>query len=166
MLYLETSPNTFSEWTGQPIDGVLHPRNIEQLWSAADLAKVRLYKPAEPPVPTGKVVTGQTVKRVNGVVTWVYTLADAPTPTPVDYPLSMRQLRLGLKRFGGKPASFIADTISAIPDADTRDEATIWYEESIEAHWDHPMTQSLIAAAGFTTEQAAAMWMQAKDIAA
>lgn len=90
----------------------------------------------------------------------------APAPTPADYPLSMRQLRLGLKRFGGKPASFIADTIAAIPDADTRDEATIWYEESIEAHWDHPMTQSLIAAAGFTTEQAAAMWMQAKDIAA
>lgn len=90
----------------------------------------------------------------------------APEPTPVDYPLSMRQLRLGLKRFGGKPASFIADTIAAIADADTRDEATIWYEESIEAHWDHPMTQSLITAAGFTTEQAAAMWMQAKDIAA
>jgi len=84
MLYLETSPNTFSEWTGQPISGVLHPRNIEQLWSAADLAKVGLYAPSTPAVPEGKIVTGQTVQRVNGAVTWVYTLDDAPPPSTDD----------------------------------------------------------------------------------
>jgi len=89
-----------------------------------------------------------------------------PSTDPADYPLSMRQLRLGLKRFGDKPASFLANTIAAIADANARDEATIWYEETIEVHWSHPMTQTLIAAAGFTIEQAAAMWMQAKDIAA
>jgi len=167
MLYLETTPNTFSEWTGHAINGVLHPRNIEQLWSAADLAKVGLYAPATPAVPEGKIVTGQAVQRVNGAVTWVYTLADAPPPSadPADYPLSMRQLRLGLF-MNGYAVDFLQSVISAIPDATERGMAQIWYEETSVVEWAHPMTQSLMAAAGISTADATAMWMQAKDLAA
>jgi hypothetical protein len=88
----------------------------------------------------------------------------APTRTPANTPLTMRQLRLGLLLIGGFSASFIQDAINAIPDATQRGVAQIWYDESATVEWGHPMTQQLIAGAGLTTEQAAAMWMQAKDL--
>jgi hypothetical protein len=88
-----------------------------------------------------------------------------PAPTPSNTPLSMRQLRLGLV-MNGFPVGFIVTAINAIPDTMQRAIATIWYEETSLVHWDHPMTQSLIAASGLTTEQAAAMWMAAKDLEA
>jgi len=88
----------------------------------------------------------------------------ATKPTPATTPLTMRQLRLGLLLIGGFPATFIQDAISAIPDTTQRGVAQIWYDESATVEWEHPMTQQLIAAAGITTEQAAAMWMQAKDL--
>ena len=91
--------------------------------------------------------------------------ADAASiPTPATTPLTMRQLRLGLLLIGGFSASFIQDAINAIPDATQRGVAQIWYDESATVEWGHPMTQQLIAGAGLTTEQAAAMWMQAKDL--
>jgi hypothetical protein len=86
-----------------------------------------------------------------------------PSADPNDYPLTMRQLRLGLV-LNGFPVDFIQTAIAAIPDAMQRAIATIWYEEtSTNIQWSHPMTQSLIAAAGISAEQAAAMWMAAKD---
>ena len=91
-------------------------------------------------------------------------VARPPDPTPADTPLTMRQLRLGLLLIGGFSASFIQDAINAIPDATQRGVAQIWYDESATVDWSHPMTQQLIAGAGLTTEQAAAMWMQAKDL--
>jgi len=88
----------------------------------------------------------------------------ATEPTPSTTPLTMRQLRLGLLLIGGFPATFIQDAINAIPDATQRGVAQIWYDESATVEWGHPMTQQLISAAGITTEQAATMWMQAKDL--
>lgn len=90
--------------------------------------------------------------------------APPPTLTPNDAPLTMRQLRLGLLLIGGFPASFIQDAINAILDPTERGIAQIWYDETSVVEWGHPMTQQLIAAAGLTTEQAAAMWMAAKDL--
>ena len=87
-----------------------------------------------------------------------------PARTPSNTPLTMRQLRLGLLLIGGFSASFIQDAINAIPDSTQRGVAQIWYDESAVVEWGHPMTQQLIAGAGLTTEQAAAMWMQAKDL--
>lgn len=90
--------------------------------------------------------------------------AEAANNSPPNNPLTMRQLRLGLLLIGGFPATFIQDAINAIPDATQRGVAQIWYDESATVDWSHPMTQQLIAGAGLTTEQAAAMWMQAKDL--
>jgi hypothetical protein len=165
MLYKETQDG-FAPWNPtDPIGGVRYPPNIGQLWTAAELAALSLYAPASPdPTPEGKIVTGTTVQRVGNVVKFVNTLDDAPIPTPADTPLTMRQLRLGLLLIGGFPATFIQDAINAIPDATQRGVAQIWYDESATVEWGHPMTQQLIAAAGITTEQAAAMWMQAKDL--
>lgn len=90
--------------------------------------------------------------------------ADAAVNNPATTPLTMRQLRLGLMLIGGFPATFIQDAISSIPDATQRGIAQIWYDETSVVEWAHPMTQQLIAGAGLTPEQAAAMWMQAKDL--
>lgn len=165
MLYKETTDG-FAPWNpAEPIGDTRYPPNIGQLWTPAELAAVGLFEP-EPAdaTPEGKIVTGTSVQRVGGVVKFVSTFADAPAPTPADTPLTMRQLRLGLLLIGGFPASFIQDAINAIPDATQRGVAQIWYDESATVEWGHPMTQQLIAGAGLTTEQAAAMWMQAKDL--
>lgn len=84
---------------------------------------------------------------------------------PRNYPLSLRQLRLGLLN-NGYPITFIQDVIDQIPNATDRAIAQIWYEETMTAEWDHPMVQSLIAAAGIDEAAAILMWMAAKDIPA
>ena len=82
MLYKEISDN-FAPWGGEPIDGIKYPMNIEAVWSAQELIAIGLYLPVVPVIPDGKVVTGSSVARVDGVVTYVYTLVDAPPdPTP------------------------------------------------------------------------------------
>lgn len=165
MLYKETIDG-FTPWNpAEPIHMTRYPPNIEQLWTPEELAALGLYEPASAdPTPEGKIATGTTVVRVGNVVKFVSALEDAPVPTPADTPLTMRQLRLGLLLIGGFPASYIQDAINAIPDATQRGVAQIWYDESATVEWGHPMTQQLIAGAGLTTEQAAAMWMQAKDL--
>lgn len=79
MLYEETSEG-FVPWTGYRINGFKYPLNIEALWTAQELADIGLYLPAVPAIPNGKIVTGESVARVNGQVTYVYTLEDAPPP--------------------------------------------------------------------------------------
>lgn len=85
--------------------------------------------------------------------------------TPADFPLSMRQLRLGLLG-AGKPVGFIQDVIDGIADVTQRAYAQIWYEETSVVEWDHAQTQALIALSGLSSEEASAMWLAAKDIAA
>jgi hypothetical protein len=82
MLYQETE-NGFEEWYGKPIDGIKYPMNIEAVWSAQELIAIGLYLPVVSVIPDGKIVIGESVARVDGVVTYVYTLVDAPPdPTP------------------------------------------------------------------------------------
>jgi hypothetical protein len=83
-LYRE-APGPFPVWAGEPIDGVLYQREIEQFWSAADLEAIGLWRDdmiaAAVPVPNGKQITSTTVQRVEGVVRYVNTLVDVPRPT-------------------------------------------------------------------------------------
>lgn len=84
MLYREHPPGTFARWNGEPINGIAHPRSIEQRWSEAELAAAGLYVPVRPDVPEGKLVVSETVQRVEGVVQFVYELEDQPAPTSED----------------------------------------------------------------------------------
>jgi hypothetical protein len=95
LLYRETSPDVFDVWGGEAIDDVRHPLNIEQLWPDDELLAIGLYKPAPAdPIPEGKMVTGTTVQRVEGIVKFVNTLADAPIPilTPYIYAIANLQV--------------------------------------------------------------------------
>ena len=164
MLYYEQSANTFTAWVGQPISGIRHPPNIENLWTTQELTAKDLYVPeSADAVANGKTVISSTVKRIGGVVKYVNTLIDTPPESPSNFPLSDRQLRLGLIA-GGIPLASIEAAIATIPDATQRHAAEIWWDRSVEVHCDHPMTQSLIALVGITTQQASAMWLAAKNI--
>lgn len=164
MLYYEQSANTFIPWLGQALEGIRHPLNIETLWTGEELAAKGLYIAAAADTPAvTKNITGTTIKRIGGTVKVVNTLVDKPPETPSDFVLSDRQLRLGLIA-GGIPLASIEAAIASIPDATQRAAAEIWWDRSIEVHWDHPMTQSLIALVGITQEQAKAMWLAAKKI--
>ncbi|WP_439605088.1 DUF4376 domain-containing protein [Shinella sp.] len=83
-LYREAA-GPFPVWAGEAIEGVLYQREIEQVWSAADLEAVGLWREdmiaAAAPVPDGKQITSATVQRVEGVVRYVNTLVDVPRPT-------------------------------------------------------------------------------------
>ena len=92
-------------------------------------------------------------------------IPEPPAKTPSDFPLSDRQLRIGLIMAGFDLANIQA-AIDAIPDATQRAVAQVWWDRSILIHWEHPMTQNLIGLVGLTPEQASAMWMAAKDLEA
>lgn len=164
MLYKETKDG-FELWLGEPVNGVRHPPNVETLWTPAELEAVGLYKPVETPVPEGKAIVSETVARVDGVVRYVYTLTDAPPPDPNDFPLSDRQLRLGLV-MSGVSLDTIETAISSIPDPIQRAVAQIWWDRSLKIEWAHPMRVQLQALVGLTDEQARAMWLMAKDLQA
>lgn len=79
MLYREVSDG-FVPWDGSPINDIKYPLNIETLWNAQELAAIGLYLPVVPAIPEGTIVVGESVTRVNGVVTYIYALEDAPPP--------------------------------------------------------------------------------------
>lgn len=165
-LYLEIAED-FVVWDGKAINGKLHPREIEQRWTADELAAVGLYAPAEAdPVPEGKRVTATSVARVDGVVKFVDTLEDIPAPVPSDRPLTKRQLRLGLLDNGILVSAVRASIEAAIEDPIEQEKALTWFDFTDLIEWDHPQTQSMLAIAGFTPEEAATMWVSAWDIPA
>jgi hypothetical protein len=84
-----------------------------------------------------------------------------PSTDPADYPLTARQIRLGLIRTGVS-LSLIQNAINALP-SPARDEAQAYLEFSTVINWAHPMTQTLVALVGISDQQAETMWMIAKD---
>lgn len=145
-------------WGGEAIDSIRHPLNIESIWEDADLNAIGLYKLVDPGVPAGKVELSRSLQLIDNVLTIVYVTRDVG---PADCPITMRQLRLGLKQFGGKRANYIQGIIDDIVDPSEQDAAQIWFDETEVVEWDNPMTQYFITKTEFTAEQAGAMWMAA-----
>ena len=113
-------------------------------------------------MPEGKRIVSSSVEIVDNKPQWVNILEDIPQPTPSNYVLTARQLRLGLVR-NGVSLSLIQGIIDSIEDPIIRDEAQIYWEFSSFINWDHPMTQTLIGMIGIPQENIIDMWMQAKD---
>lgn len=112
-----------------------------------------------------QVESGPVITVLANSVTRVWTVRDKTTEERLaGSSITMRQLRWALRKLGGKPITYVYDTISTIVDAEERDRAIIWYEETDEVHWDDPMTQSLVALTEFSLEQAGAMWLQAPAV--
>lgn len=115
-LYLESTGN-FSEWDGvSRINGITYQPNIGDLWPAEELAARGLYAPLVPNVPTGKVVTGQRVGRVDGVVTFIYTLEDAPGSVDAQFPALQPWQFWSIIDLSGIGEQALYDAIDLIPD--------------------------------------------------
>lgn len=77
-------------------DGILHPWQITELWTDAELEFINIYRVEPTPIPEGKTSTGYTFARdEDGVVRQVHDLVDLP-PAPV----TPRQIRLALSQIG------------------------------------------------------------------
>jgi hypothetical protein len=141
-LYLET-PDGFVVWTGEAINGITHPLNIEHQWSSQELEAIGLWRDdmiaAADPVPDGKVVTGTTVERVGGVVKFVHALEDAPAPA-VPRSISMRQARLALLQAG--LLSAVEAAINDLTEPD-KSAARIEWEYATEMRRDHHLIAAL-----------------------
>lgn len=100
-LHHEYQPEVFRPWYGEPINGVSHPLDIEQLWSAEELAAIDLYVAADAePIPADKMAVSTDVQRVAGVVRYVHILEDAPHSVPAR--ITPLQARKALRTLGYK----------------------------------------------------------------
>lgn len=82
-------------WKGEPINGISHPRNIEQLWSDAELQNIGLYKLiAGDNIPEGKEIQSESIQWVDGQVKVVRIFQDIDMTRRRD---SMEISRLQLK---------------------------------------------------------------------
>lgn len=160
--YLETSPNTFTPWHGEPIGGIRYPLSITTKWDAPALEALGLFVPAAAePVPEGKVIVGTTVQRVGDVVQFVHELENAPPPAAPSV-VSMRQARLAL--LGAGLLSQV-DTALDQMDEPNRSAAMIEWEYATELRRDHPLVASLSAALELTEQQIDDLFMAAGSIA-
>lgn len=151
------------QWQGEIIDDVRHSLGSLMTWSDEALAVIGLYKVRDAdPVPEGKIVLSRNIDLIDGVPKYVNVLGDPVVPTPSDFNLTARQLRLGLVR-NGISLTAVQTMIDDIPDPMVRDEAQIYWEFSDFINWDHPMTQTLMGMLGIPQENMAMMWMIAKD---
>jgi hypothetical protein len=155
MLYLETSPNTFSPWNGAPINDVVYPLSIESIWSEQELAAIDLYAPVDPGVAEGKIATGFTVERVEGVVTKVYVLDDAPPPP---FENLSRPAFLFMMGKLGIDKETVYGLIDQMPDGDEKTLARIVFDEQQSFARDNALLATLVAAAGLTTQQVDDAW--------
>ncbi|WP_395448697.1 hypothetical protein ACHMW7_28485 [Aminobacter sp. UC22_36] len=145
-LYHEHAPNNFRPWQGEPINDVTHPRDIEQVWSVAELAAVGLFAPAPAEaVPEGKVAISIAVQRLAGVVRYVNDLADAPPP-PVPNSISPLQARKALRVAGFKAA--VDAYVATLPEADQEE-----WEYATEVRRDNAVISAGVAAGIMTNEQ-------------
>jgi hypothetical protein len=159
-LYLEAGG--FAPWHGQAINDIRYPLNIEQLWTAAELAAIGLYSPAVPSVPAGKVVTSSRVARVDGVVTYVYTLESVPLAD-----LNRIQFEFMIEKLG--LASAIETALALMPDSTEAEQnakimARVLYRSGQKFERSHYLFTTLAPAVGLTTEQVDAAWAQALTV--
>lgn len=161
-LYLET-PDGFTRWAGEAIGDVCHPLNIEQLWPADALEAIGVWRddmiaPAAS-VPDGKVITGTTVERVGGVVTFVHTLEDYVVPVP--QAVTRRQARLALLSAG-----FLELVETAIDGMEepARTAAKIEWEDATEIRRDHSLITSLADELGMSDAEVDALFIAASGI--
>lgn len=150
-------------WTGEILGGVRHPLSIEEKFTVLALSEIGLERVVEAdPVPDGKQIVSTSVQLVNNQIKYIHELEDIPPPSPDDFILTPRQLRLAIIR-NGLTIQMIQNLIDNIPDLVMREETQIYWEYSDRIRWSHPTTQALIAMLGIPLVQAESMWLAAKD---
>jgi hypothetical protein len=152
----ETSPSVFEElpWGATIVNGdVLHPWQITELWSDADLAVENIYRVERAAVPSDKRVISSTFARIaQGVVKQVLTLEDLPPPSVTPW-----QIRKALSAAGLRQA--VEDFVNS-QDQDVQD---AWhYASSFEI--DNPFWEAGMAALGKTHDDLVALFRLAASL--
>lgn len=129
--------NTKEPWKGERIDDISHPRNIEKLWSKAELTSIGLeiFVPTPPPTP----------KPVDPLTT-------ALTPVQFD----------AMLRLSGKYEAITA-AVEALPEP-SKSVALAKINRSTEYHREDPLFAQMGAAAGLSSATIDALWLQALEI--
>lgn len=162
--------DTLQQWAGEPIAGIQHPANIEELWNAAELAAIGLAVPAPFEAPAGKVAVGapRYKRGLTGGILTDYDVEDAPPPS-IPEELSRWQFFAAAAMAGiitqqeaedaitgPLPAPFVA-FIATLPQ-DQRFTATMLLRGNQVFHRHHSFVQAFLNANGMTDAQADAIW--------
>lgn len=92
-----------------------------------------------------------------------YTQPDPVVSTdPADYPLTRRQLRLGLLEIGLAETA-VLEAINEIEDATERAVALIDWQDADNYNFDHPLVKKLISKVGIPQQTVIQAWLAAKD---
>lgn len=165
MLFYQLN-GAYAEWKGEQVSGIRHPANVESLWTEQALNAAGLFKAVEPEIPDGKVVTGRTAELVNGVLTVVYQLADAPLP-PIDTrfpPLEAWKFWAIIDIAGLTTA--LNGAIDAIPDAAVKAVAKAKLQKTTKYFRSDALFSNafLLSQLGMTSTQIDALWTQAHQL--
>lgn len=155
-LYLEDG-KTFREWDcKEKIDGISYQPNIGDLWSSDELAKLGLYAPVEPSVPDGKIVVGKRVERIDGVVTYVYTVESVPLKD-----LNRIQFEFIIEKLGldtGIKAAIEAMPEKTEAELNAKIMARVLYRSGQQFARSHPLFTELAPSVGMTSDEIDAAW--------
>lgn len=148
----EHPQGVFTQLTyGQTIthDNVLHPWQVVDLWSDADLAKIGAYKVIPATVPNGFQIVSASFERVDGVVTQV------AVTEPLPLKASARQLRLAMNATG------LRDGIEEYVASQSRDVQDSW-QWTTEFESTHPFVVGAAEQLNKSEEDLRALFMLAQ----
>lgn len=152
----EKSVNVFEEIAyGNSItfDDVLHPWQITELWTDAELEFINIYRVPLAEVPGDKVLKGYSFARDgDGKVQQVLDLEDAPLP-----PVTPRQIRLALSQIGVRQE--IEDWVKA-QDITVQDS----WQYATEVTRDNPLVIAACEAVGKTDAELDAVFALARTL--
>jgi hypothetical protein len=154
----ETTPGAFVEvpfGASISIGDVLHPWQITELWTDAELEAIGVFR-VEPAVPPNEnaVVLGYSFSRVEGKVSQLLQLEFKDAP---EVRVSPRQLRLAMNQMGLRDQ--IEDWVAAQP-RDIRDS----WQYSTEFYASHPFVQGAKVALGKSDTELVALFAAASMI--
>jgi hypothetical protein len=129
------------------LNGFYYPKHWLELAPAEDIAAIGLipYTPETPPPPPPPEEVEPAVAQAE------------------KYPLTRKQLRIGLLQAGISEANVLA-AIDAMPDPMEKALAKIEWEDAHEYQFDHPLVQTLTAGFGIDDATLRTVWMAVKDI--
>lgn len=172
MLY--NSHTDYAPYSGELVNGVRLPGNVEKVWNADELIAAGLWPssritPADP-VPDGKIVTGTSIEEVGGVPTFVHTLADAPEPgeTPL---VNLKPYQFwAVMRSTGHEAQ-LRDWVASFNDAESPNyDPVSWayassvIDYSLEYRREHPLVEAAREVMGITVGELDDLWRYAASL--
>lgn len=150
--------NTPAPWVGQAVNGVLHPLNVEQLWSDADLNGAGLYRVTPFVAPVGQQIAGPATYTLSGnVVIETFPTEPVPPPPPVTS-VSNRQGRLALLGAG------LLSQVQAAINADATGALAIWWDYSTAFDRQNPQLLQVANTLGLTSSQIDALFATAATL--